>query len=170
MDELNFKMINEIDITKEHANAFLKLLIKQKKVQAPTEKRILACRQILFCIADKKIVGIGAIKPKTKSDFTAEKADLNNISKKFDWELGYLYVEENFRGLGISSTITRLLLIGKENENIMASTEIYKNNPMIKVLKKSGFKQYGKPWGSSQHDGTLGLFLKFKLGKSTTKV
>lgn len=43
----------------------------------------------------------------------------------------------------------------------MASTELRIDNAMIRILEKNNFKQFGKPWKSTVHKGTLGLFLKF---------
>jgi predicted GNAT family N-acyltransferase len=167
MQELTFKILDKAKITTEIANSFIDLLVKQDKVEKPTVDRIKSCRQLLLCYADTKLIGIGAIKPKTKSDFNVNKADLVNIENQFVWELGYFFTDINFRGYGISTTIARLLLKEKDKENIMASTELYPDNAMIKVLEKFGFRQYGKPWLSARHDGTLGLFLKFKVGEST---
>lgn len=170
MKELNFKILDKTEITTEIANLFIELLVKQGKVDKPSVERIKSCRQILLCKIDNKLIGIGAIKPKTNSDFKIEKSGLLNIEKQFIWELGYFYVDNNYRGYGISSNIARLLLKDKEKENIMATTELYNGNVMINVLEKFGFKQYGKPWLSTKHDGTLGLFLKFKVGESLPKL
>lgn len=167
MQELTFKILDKEKITTEIANSFIDLLIKQGKVEKPTVERIKSCRQLSLCYTDNELIGIGAIKPKTKSDFAVNKADLSNIEQQFDWEIGYFFTDINFRGYGISTTIARLLLKGKDKENIMASTELYPDNAMIKVLEKFGFRQYGKPWLSKRHDGTLGLFLKFKVGETT---
>ncbi|HRE75262.1 MAG TPA: GNAT family protein [Flavobacteriales bacterium] len=174
MQELTFKILDKAKITTDIANSFIELLVKQGKVDKPTVDRIKSCRQLSLCYADSKLIGIGAIKPKTKSDFATTKADLMNIEQQFVWELGYFFIDDNYRGYGISTTIARLLLKGKDKENILASTELYPDNVMIKVLEKFGFRQYGKPWLSKRHDGTLGLFLKFKVGetidnKPTTK-
>lgn len=166
MQELTFKILDKAKITTDIANLFIDLLVVQGKVDKPTVERIKSCRQLSLCYADSKLVGIGAIKPKTKSDFATTKADLINLEQQFVWELGYFYIDNNFRGYGISTTIARILLKGKDNENILASTELYPDNVMIKVLEKFGFRQYGKPWLSKRHDGTLGLFLKFKVGET----
>lgn len=166
MLELTFKILDKTRITTDIANSFIDLLVKQGKVEIPTVKRIQSCRQISLCYVDNKLIGIGAIKPKTKSDFSERKADLINIEQQFTWELGYFFTDTSFRGFGISTTIARLLLKDKDKENFLASTELYPENVMVKVLEKLGFRQYGKPWLSKRHDGTLGLFLKFKLGEA----
>ena len=168
MEQLTFQILDKSKITTETANVFIELLVKQDKVVKPSNEKIKSCREILLCYSDKKLIGIGALKPKTKTDFNEQKADLKTIESRFIWELGYFYVDEAYRGFGISTTIARLLLKGKTNENILASTELYSDNAMIRVLEKLGFRQYGKPWPSKIHDGTLGLFLKFKCGNNFT--
>lgn len=168
MEQLIFQIFDNTKITTDIARVFIELLVKQDKVAKPSIARIKSCGEILLCYSDKKLIGIGALKPKTKSDFDKKKADLKIIEQKFIWELGYFYVDEAFRGYGISLTIARLLLKNKPNENILASTELFSDNAMIRVLEKVGFKHYGKPWASIRHDGTLGLFLKFKIGNNFT--
>lgn len=165
MKELTFKIICSAEITNEVADAFIELLVIQDKVKKPTREKIKSCRELVLCYADSKLIGIGALKEKTKSVFNDLASGLKTIEQKFTWELGYFYVDKLFRGYGISTTISRLLLNDKSNENILASTELNKDNAMIFVLKKFGFRQFGNPWPSSRHDGTLGLFLKFKSGE-----
>lgn len=170
MKELLFKIIDKQDIDDELAKDFIKLLVKQDKVYIPNKRRIQSCEKLVLCYADQELVGIGAIKTATTSVFDKEKANLKEMRSKVSCELGYFYVDCDYRGFGISNTMTRLLLQNKEKDNIIASTELYPNNVMIKVLEKFGFRQFGKPWPSKKHDGTLGLFIRFKIGeKYTTK-
>ncbi|MBW4362777.1 GNAT family N-acetyltransferase [Flavobacterium taihuense] len=167
--ELHYKLIDSNKITDEIAEGFKNLLVKQGKIVAPNITKIKSCFKIVVCFVDNKLIGIGALKPKTKSDFSSTKADLPKLEENFTWELGYFYVNDEYKNYGISSTITRLLLKEMTNENILASTELYSENPMKYVLKKFGFKQYGKPWLSQKHNGNLGLFLKFKKGELPNK-
>ena len=169
MEELTFKIISTEKITSGIAENFIGLLKKQNKVKTPTDEKIQSCFRVVLCYADQNLIGIGALKTKTSSDFSTSKADLPDLEPKFTWELGYMYVDENFKNYGISTTITRLLLKQVPNENIMASTEIHNDNPMIYILDKFGFQKFGKPWPSAKHDGTLGLFLKFKKGETNGK-
>ena len=163
--EIRYKLIDSNNITNEIAEEFKKLLIKQDKVIAPSIDKIKSCFKIVNCFVDDNLIGIGALKPMTKSDFSSNKADLQKIEEKFTWELGYFYVQDDYKNYGISTTISRLLLKEMTNENILASTELYSENPMKYVLEKFGFRQYGKPWQSQKHNGSLGLFLKFKKGE-----
>lgn len=166
MENLSFEIFTTKEITKPDAEAFIKLLVEQGKVQPPTLKRIQSCQKIIFCKWGEKRIAIGAIKPKTPSDFDASKADLSALKEDVIWELGYIYVQPEYRGLGLSSTIARLLLRDLDRENLIASTELYAGNPMVGVLQKNGFHLMGKPWKSTRHDGYLGLFTKFKKGET----
>lgn len=162
MTKLEYNIINNSELENKDRNAFGDLLIEQNKVQGDCCTKADRCKMICIVKENNSAIAIGGIKPKTISDFSAEKADLENWSLNFEWELGYLYSSPKHSGKGIASNIVNLLLNEFGEENLMASTEIYKNPAMVKILSKHGFKQYGKPWKSSIHDNYLGLFLKFK--------
>jgi RimJ/RimL family protein N-acetyltransferase len=83
------------------------------------------------------------------------------MRNEFQIELGYCFTLPDKTGQGYSSTITKMLLDKVRSENLMASTELRSDNSMIRILERNGFKQYGKPWKSGIHKGTLGLYLKF---------
>jgi len=159
---MKYTIIDNDTISDEIASCFLKLLIRQNKVKKPGINKIKQCRCLCICKCDGRIIGIGAIKKKTKSDFFGNKAKLQNLEPEFSWELGYCFTDENYRGKGISSTIVGLLLDKIGSENLMASTEICPDNPMIKILKSNAFVMHGAQWRSSIHGGSLGLFLRFK--------
>ena len=165
MTKVSFQIIPGGKITPEETALFIALLIEQGKVAKPSAQRIKNCLKIVVCKVDGENAGIGAIKPKTPSDFGPDKANLQSLTNDIKWELGYIYVKESFRGLGLSSTIVRLLLKDFEGENLIACTELNAANPMITVLKKGGFYLMGNPWKSNRHDGYLGLFVKFEKGK-----
>ena len=124
-------------------------------------EKINRCKFICVCIVDGEIISIGAIKPKTNSDFDSNKADLDKFRNDFSLELGYCYTLPDHTGKGYSSSLVKLLLDKFKDTNLMASTELRIDNSMKRILEKNSFKQYGKPWKSSIHNGALGLFLKF---------
>lgn len=121
------------------------------------------CSKIVLCFANEELIRIGALKLNQSSAF--EKSGLVQIKDVLGLELGYFFVNVSFRELGVSTAIARLLLLYIVNENIFATTELFTNNPMLKTLEKLGFKHFGTPYRSIWHDGTIGLFLRFKRGK-----
>lgn len=166
MEELLFKIIEKENISDKIAAEFTSLLEKQGKVTIPSIDKIKSCLKIVVCYKDGIISGIGALKTKSSSDFNERKSDLQHLEPNFEWELGYFYVDESHRNYGISNMMTKLLLKKFDDENLMATTELFQNNPMKYVLEKYGFRQHGKPWASTKHNGTIGLFLRFKQGKA----
>lgn len=161
MTNIEFRLISNSELTENDHKTFGELLIEQNKVKGNCFTKAGRCKLICIVKEDAHPVAIGAIKPKSSSDFLASKADIENLSSEFDWEIGYLFTRPKNSGKGIASNVVKMLLEKVKNDNIMASTEISKNTAMVKILKKNGFKQYGKPWKSSIHGNYLGLFLKF---------
>ena len=144
----DYRIIVKEDLTDKDREIFAQLLKKQGKVTGNLLLKADRCKEICIAYVNNIPVAIGGIKKKTKSDFNKDKADLPNLEKDFDWELGYVFTEKEYGGKGISSSIVKSLLQKNENTNLMASTEISENPFMVSILQKSGFIQKGKSWKS----------------------
>lgn len=129
---------------------FLNLLEQQGKITNPVIEKINRCTFLCVCKVDNSIVSIGAIKPKTNSDFNSEKSDLNKLQNEFQLELGYCFTLPKHIKNGYSSSIVKLLLEKTANKNLMASTELRTDNSMKRILERNGFNQFGKPWKSKR--------------------
>lgn len=162
MEILSFELLGNEEITDAKAAVFVQLLQEQGKVRNPSVPKVKACKQIIFAHWNGQTIGIGAIKPKTLSDFRPGKADLQELIENISFELGYFYVRDTYQGLSISSTLARLLLRDFTDLNLIASTELHAGNPMVTVLHKNGFHRMGKSWRSGIHRGDLGLFVKLQ--------
>ncbi len=160
--KVEFEVIEKDDLEGSHRQLFAKMLRIQGKVQGDLTKKADRCKCICIASIDGEVVAIGAIKKKTDSNFTNNKAGTPELSEEFEWELGYLFTNPDFQGRKLASSITRVLLHHFGNENLMASTEISANPGMVKILGNNAFKLYGRPWKSAIHENYLGLFLKFK--------
>ena len=147
------------DFTNEEKNLIVELLKQQGKVIRPSVDKLNACQFIATVKENDVIISIGAIKPKTVSDFTKAKANLETDQTNFDWELGYCYTHPDHTRKGHSSSIVQSLLSKVDDTNLIASTEIV-GSSMKGILERHGFKQKGKTWKSKIHGGELGLFLK----------
>lgn len=161
MTEVTYKMDTPKNFAKEERNIFLEMIKLQGKIINPQMERVERCKVLCTCKVGGKLVSIGAMKPKSNSDFDSDKANLDNLRDEFEIELGYCFTIADFTGKGFSSTIVKMLLDEFKEENIMASTELRTNNSMTRILERNGFKLFGKPWKSGKHGGTLGLYLKF---------
>ena len=156
-----YHLIHKQEFNDAHRQIFAEMLKRQGKVQGDLEGKVDRCKMICIARVNENPAAIGAIKQKTKSDFTAEKANVPELAKEFDWELGYLFTDPKYGGRGIASVISRTLIDNLGKENLMASTEISANPATVRILERNGFRLFGKPWKSKIHDNFLGLFLKF---------
>ncbi|MEZ9259858.1 GNAT family N-acetyltransferase [Vibrio splendidus] len=160
--KLEFEVIDKDDLQDSHRELFAEMLKLQGKVGGTLIEKADRCKSICIASIDGKAVAIGAIKAKTNSDFTEAKAGLPELSKEFNWELGYLFTDPKFQGRKLARSIVQVLIHHFGDENLMASTEISANPGMVKILESNGFRLFGRPWKSSIHENFLGLFLKFK--------
>lgn len=150
------------EFSEEQKLAIVELLKLQRRVVNPSIQKLNACKFLGAYISDGTIISVGAIKPKTVSDFGPDKADLGSRLNDFEWELGYCYTDPDHTKKGYSSGIVRGLISKIENSKLIASTET-NGSPMRRILERNGFKKEGKTWNSSIHGGELGLFLKENL-------
>lgn len=139
---------------------FCSMLVKQNKVKNPTVDKLNNCKLLCACFLDAKMVSIGAIKPKTTSDFGKAKANLPDQNNNFIWELGYCFTNPGNTGKGYSSMIVKQLIEKFGSQNLMATTELRADNSMGRILGKVGFEQHGATWKSAIHQGEMGLFLR----------
>lgn len=154
--EIKYKIDKPEYFSMAEKNCFLELIIRQGKVSKPTIEKIESCLYLCMASFDSKIIGIGALKQIYTTPF--DNAGVPDLKSKFNIELGYLYVLDNqdgicFRGVGIGKSITRFLLTQKIDKNIFATTEFNETNPMLHILRNSGFTSIGKPYiGHKTHD------------------
>ncbi|MEG3128457.1 GNAT family protein [Pantoea cypripedii] len=157
-----FLVIEKDEITNMHRDIFAKMLKYQGKVKGDINKKADRCKIICFAFSNENIAAIGALKRKTVSDFSPQKADLLSFEKEFEWELGYIYTLPKHQGKGLARNVVSALLESFGEGNLMASTEFYENPKMVHILESNDFKPYGKLWKSDIHENYLGLFLRFK--------
>lgn len=162
MSQIIYKIGTPNEFTEKEKEVFVELLKKQKKVVSPSIEKINRCKTLCACFCSDEIVSIGAIKPKTISDFNSEKANLETMRNNFDWELGYCFTLSEYRGKGHSSAIVTELLKKEDTIDLIASTELDAKNPMVGILEKFGFSKKGRTWRSQIHGGELGLFVRIK--------
>ncbi len=160
--EVIYKFGSPAAFSEYDIESFLTLLKKQGKIENPVRWKIMRCRLLGAGFVEDNMVCIGAIKPRTFSDFTAAKANLPNLADLFDWEVGYFYTEPKYEGNKYSSGILDGLITHYGTGNLMASTEIREGNRMINSLQNRGFVENGNSWTSVKSSASLRLFLKYK--------
>lgn len=160
VNDKSFKIGAPSDFTEDEISSFVELLEKQNKVHDPSISKVKRCKLIGIGFSWGNPVAIGAIKPKTPSDFGASKANLPDLAKDYDWEVGYFYTEPEMEGRRFSSALLSQLLNKYGNGNLMATTEIREGNRMIDSLEHRQFKRIGAAWKSSKSGNDLRLFLR----------
>ncbi len=124
------------------------LLNKQGQIDK-VEGKLDRCHIVCLVKLNGSSIGIGALKQVYKSPFKyAGVSELQNI---YNYEIGYLLVDnesigKDYGSLGIGKYITRLLLNQVVGENVFATTENNKENPMYYILQSFGFKVLGSPY------------------------
>ncbi|MEO5942416.1 MAG: hypothetical protein ABIP30_15635 [Ferruginibacter sp.] len=78
----------------------------------PSIDKLNKCKILCVCLVNGDTISIGAIKPKSPSDFSKPKANLLDLSIAFTWELGYCYTDINHVGKGYSSSVACLSQYG----------------------------------------------------------
>jgi hypothetical protein len=124
------------------------LLKKQGQIDK-AEGKLERCHKVCLVKLNGRSVGIGALKQVYKSPFNY--AGVSEIRHNYNYEVGYLFVhkeaiEKDFGSLGIGKYITRLLLNEVIKENVFATTENNKENPMLYILRSLGFEISGNPY------------------------
>lgn len=121
---------------------------------------------LLICKEQDTIVATATIKMPNQGypRKTFEKAGCNELlGTEDDWrELGYIHVDENFRGKGLSAKIVQKI-IEKFNSNFNNNTfRLYattRNKIMMHVLKKENLKKCGQNWITDKKKEPLSLFI-----------
>ena len=147
------------NFSEEEKSQFLQLLIEQGQVGNPNLEKINASTLICIAFVDNDAIGIGAIKNVYKSPF--DYAQVSELKDYFDYELGYLFVKNKYKGQGIGKKISELLVLDLGAKNVFATTELSDENSMKFILEKLGFKQIGKPYLGRETRKAIGLFVKF---------
>lgn len=160
MKTTDLRLFEEREFTEEHRVLLADMLCEQNKVRGNLNSKIDRCKLLCVAYVDDQPVAIGAIKETTQSDFEPTKADLRALADKFQWELGYVFTRPAHEGAGLASRIVCMLLSAYGDGPIMASTEVCMNPGMVRILERSGFRCFGKPWKSAIHDNMLALFLR----------
>jgi len=130
--------------------------------EAGLSDRIRNAESLVFLIEDNGVLsGVAALKKPLAS---YKKKVFNNSESKenpdeFNFEIGWIYVEEEFRGRKYSQLLLGevLKLVG---ENRLYATTRENNEAMRKTNFRYGLQQSGRPYKSNDGDYNLVLYLR----------
>lgn len=139
--QLNIKILKPSQTSTVEKKNFVKLVNAGGEVNSITlEKNVDNAEFLAFAYIENVLVGVAALK--NPSDAYKNKvfssANVENLVSKYNYEVGYIYVDPTYRGLGIFSKLATALL-EKQKTKIYLTT--HSNNlPIIQTYKKLGFK------------------------------
>lgn len=108
-----------------------------------------------------EIVGVAALK-KPNENYRASvfrKAQMKEEPSKYEAELGWIFVKNEYRRKGLATRLVEKLFSVKIPKSVYATTR-KKNDPMVPILKRFGFVQSGVQYPSTEGDYDLVLYIK----------
>lgn len=118
------------------------------------EAELPRARLVAVARRGNQIVGVGALK-RNRPDYAFDKASKSGVPFALDTpELGYVAVDPDHQGKGLSRRIVEALL-SKNGGPLFAATS---SDRMKQTLAKSGFVQKGREWNGQR--GRLSLWIR----------
>lgn len=140
------------------------LIIEGDEVNANTlSERLSNAERISFYVENEEVISTASIKIPTanykKDTFINSKA--NEDFDNFEFELGYISTNINFRGQKLASKLCKELCALYSNHNIFSTTRI-DNEPMKSILSQNNFKEIGNEFLNKKQTNYLKLHIKLK--------
>jgi len=141
--------------------AFMLLVRKGGEVRENTLAALVTDALALgFVHADGILAAVGGIK-RPSIDYRAKvfaKASLADPGR-FPYELGWVFVEERHRGMGVATALVSELGQRLGDRRAYATSRVDNEN-MHRSLARAGFKPAGAPYPSTRKGETLQVFLR----------
>jgi len=153
------------DCSKIEIKMFMDLVIKAGEVEPEgLEDRVKRAEKLIFMWEDNgELIGVAAVKrPNEKyKKRVFSKAQSKEDPQSFSFEIGWIVIDERFRGQHLSRDLLDIALQITEGHKVFATTRT-NNLAMQKTNKRYGLNPNGKPYPTSRKDRNydLTLFLK----------
>jgi RimJ/RimL family protein N-acetyltransferase len=158
------KSSNEVDVqdvkikppsecTDEEIQSFFNLVKRGGEVDINTlEAGIRRARLLTFCYINQELAGVAALKNADQGyqNNVFERAGEPKLAEKFQSEIGYIYIEEKYRGRHVCPILVQHLMNNSADK--IFSTVRMRNKNMIKIIRKLGFRQVGHRFVGKQQD------------------
>jgi GNAT superfamily N-acetyltransferase len=108
-----------------------------------------------------KLLGVAALKEPLESyrKKVSQKSRIALDKVAYPFELGWVYVHPDARGLGLSKHLVTACLAAANSEGVFATTR-ENNDFMRSCLSKSGFERAGRPYKSERGDDLLVVYVR----------
>jgi predicted GNAT family N-acyltransferase len=159
-------VISPSDCSEQETRDFCDLATKGGQVARTGLKDLVGqAKALAFLRLNEVSIGIAGLKlPRDnyrKRQFANAKSGLDPV--EFPYELGWVYVEEKFRGRQYSRKLVQQLLKSSEDQNVYATSRETEER-MHRTLRKCGFTRVGTPWPSKRRPKeNLLLFVRKRI-------
>lgn len=163
--EIIVKSKSPDDCNKNELKTFEELVIEGGEVDAgKLSERILNAEHLFFVYLNEKCVGTGAIKrPRVEYKLnTFRKAGVLGQGK-YEYELGWIYVNEKMRGLRLGSKLMESIChyMSESLSGKACFATVRQNNDCMQyLLVKCSFSKVGKSYKSIRGNYFLDLYVK----------
>jgi len=134
-----------VDCTSKELDTFEEMVSKGGEVSLDgLHSRIESAKYLAFAYADDTVIGVSAIKiPRDiYKDKVFSNAGIPDLEDTFQYELGWVYVEQEYRKYGVGYQMVHNLL---QNSGIFATVR-QGNMGMQAILYRCGFRRVGNPY------------------------
>ncbi len=156
------KVLSPLDISEKDLLVFEEMVLKSGEVNPQTLPDLIQNAYALaFIWMDGALIGVGGVKRPSNS-YRADvflKAKVAFDPSQFEFELGWIYIEEAGRDKKIASLIVEKLVLALDGANAYATSSVV-NYKMHASLRRFGFELVGTPYASSQNASDIILFLR----------
>ncbi|GAB4362033.1 MAG: hypothetical protein Kow0026_25540 [Oricola sp.] len=148
------------DISANDRTRFRDLVIEAGEVGGPALATNIANARVLVVIrAADTIRGVAALKRPQDSyrRKIAKRAKVDLVQSAWPYELGYIYIEPELQGRGLSHRLVAATLEHRDNAGVFATVRA-DNKRMRATLERAGFTPAGEPYEGLQ-GGLIGVLL-----------
>lgn len=147
-------------------DAFKKLVVSAGEVDPEGfDQRVKRAQGLIFLYGEsEELVGVAAVKRPNQSykQRVFKKAKSREDPARYLFELGWVVVDDRFRGNGFSRTLVDRAVSLVAGDNLFATTRS-DNIPMRKTNEKRGFVMSGVPFRTSRKDRYHELLLFIRV-------
>lgn len=150
------------ECSSQEIRQFRILLLKSREVtQVGVHNRILRASQLSWATSDTQMVAIAALKVPYKQYKRSvfEKAKKIHKQDLYPLEFGWMFVMEPFRRQGIAKRLLEALLASIDSVNVFATSREL-NDPIVPLLKHSGFEKFGDSFPSARDEYNIVLWIR----------
>jgi GNAT superfamily N-acetyltransferase len=157
MNILRIATPDELEKENKQQLADFAAFVKNAGEAAASHVRTAKC--LVQLLHSGKLIGSAALKTDNGYRISCFKnAGVDELAGRFPLELGYVVVDKDLRGRGVSHLLVAAALSQRLKDGIYATSNLV-NLAMHKVLESQGFVRAGVPWPSTKQGQYLALFL-----------